>query len=160
MGSNGKPIAHGLAFSSQDPATCPPSLEIIFKEIEQDIMFGLFLDQNYNLSYWAEQGVLLLNKVLTVEQSKPNSHKNIGWEVFTIKVIKELNKHPNRLVFILWGNEAKEYSKLLDHNYHLVLEAAHPAAEAYKTDAGFLGCRHFSKCNNFLEGNGYTKINW
>lgn len=162
VGSDGKTgIAHGLSFSSNDLATCPPSLENIFQELEKDIMFGLYLDQNYNLKYWADQGVFLLNKVLTVEKGKANSHKNWGWEIFTMKVIKQLVNHPNRLVFMLWGKEAQEYRKLIPNDgHHLVLEAAHPAAEAYRSNAGFYGCKHFSKCNEFLKTNGYGEINW
>jgi uracil-DNA glycosylase len=154
-------IAHGLAFSSQDPATLPPSLENIFKEIEDDIKFGLYLNGDYDLTYWADQGVFLLNKVLTVEKGKAGSHKGWGWEVFTMKVIKHLVKSPNRLVFILWGADAREYKSLIPNDgYHLVLEAAHPAAEQYKSNAGFFGCKHFSKTNKFLKENYGTEINW
>jgi uracil-DNA glycosylase len=154
-------IANGLAFASQDLATLPPSLENIFKEIEDDIKFGLYLNGDYDLTYWAEQGVFLLNKVLTVEKGKAGSHKGWGWEVFTMKVIKHLVKSPNRLVFILWGADAREYKSLIPNDgYHLVLEAAHPAAEQYKSNAGFFGCKHFSKTNKFLKENYGTEINW
>jgi uracil-DNA glycosylase len=159
-------IAHGLAFSSCDPATLPPSLVNIFKEIEEDVQFGLYLKEDYNLTYWAEQGVLLLNTILTSEKGKALAHENKGWEVFTDAVVKALNRHQRRLVWMLWGNKAKSFRerRLIDTGYHLVLEAAHPAAEEYAkqrgSTAGFFGCKHFSKANEHLKKCGYGEINW
>lgn len=149
--------AHGLAFSSQTNIT--PSLRVIYKEILDDVPEGYTGTLNPNLSHWAEQGVFLLNTILTVEAKKSLSHSNMGWESFTLRAIRELNSHPNRLVFLLWGRPAKAYISHVDTDKHLVLCAAHPAAEAYGR-GGFLGCRHFSKTNEFLEENYNTKIKW
>jgi uracil-DNA glycosylase len=157
---NGKPVAHGLSFSSNDESYMPPSLKEIYDEIEEDIQFGLYLNRDPNLTYWTQQGVFLLNKVLTVEKGLPNSHKNWGWEIFTMKVIKLLSQHSNRLVFMLWGSHAQEFEKLIDKEYHLVLKAPHPVAHLYNSGVNFRGCKHFSKCNNFLKENGYGEINW
>jgi uracil-DNA glycosylase len=160
------PIAHGLAFSSQDIKTCPPSLEVIFKEVEDDIKFGLYLNAENNLTYWAEQGVLLLNTILTSERGKALQHKGKGWEKFTDEVIKALNRRKGKLIFALWGKEAQQYRerRLIDTGYHVVLEAPHPAAEVYAAKegrvAGFYGCRHFSKINQILKSWGREEIKW
>jgi uracil-DNA glycosylase len=126
----------------------------------------LYLKGDYNLTYWAEQGVLLLNTILTSEKGKALAHEGKGWETFTDAVVKALNRHPNRLVWMLWGNKAKQYKerRLIDTGYHLVLEAPHPAAEEYAKKegrvAGFFGCKHFSKANEHLKQCGYGEINW
>jgi uracil-DNA glycosylase len=159
-------VAHGLAFSSKNPTYVPPSLEVIFREIENDLYKGLHVDMysEANLSHLADQGVLLLNPIMTVDKGKPLSHAGKGWELFTDQVIRALNRHSRRLVWMLWGNKAKLYNerRLIDSNWHLVLEAAHPAAESYRSDgsAGFFGCKHFSQANEFLDKCGYGKINW
>lgn len=154
------PVAHGLAFSSQDPFELPPSLKNIFKEVEEDVKNGLELLPDADLSRWAKQGVFLLNTVLTVDQGKPLSHEGKGWEIFTEQVVRTLNHHPRRLVWLLWGKKAQEYKKLIDIGYHLVLEAAHPVAESYRPGAGFFGSKPFSQTNKFLKENYNTEILW
>lgn len=155
-----KGIAHGLAFSSQDPTILPPSLENIFKEVEEDIKFGLYLKGDYDLSYWAEQGVFLLNTVLTVDKGVAGSHSTFGWQEFTTRVVKLINAKPDRVVWMLWGKDAKEFKSIISDEHHLVLEAAHPAAEQYRENAGFFGTKPFSKANEFLKKYGYGEISW
>lgn len=148
--------AHGLAFSVQSNQDIPPSLKNIFKEISNDIGISTF--KNGNLSYWAEQGVLLMNAVLTVEENKPGSHQNKGWEQFTDAVIGKLSDEKNGLVFILWGNYARKKKRLINDSKHLILEAAHPSPlSAYN---GFFNCNHFSKTNEYLKNLGKTPIDW
>ncbi len=131
----------------------PPSLRNIFKELESDL--GIKRD-NTDLSDWANQGVFLLNTVLTVEKDKANSHKDIGWEIFTDYVIKQINDRKNNVVFILWGRQARDKKKLITNKTHLIIESAHPSPlSAYN---GFFGSKPFSKTNNFLEKNGLDKI--
>lgn len=147
--------AHGLAFSVQNDTKLPPSLRNIYKEMSSDL--GEKPNQTGDLTYLAKQGVLLLNNTLTVEQSKPNSHKNIGWNIFTDKIVELLNQKDEPLVFLLWGNDAIKKAKFINNN-HTYLKSTHPSPfSAYR---GFLGCKHFSKTNEILEKNGISKINW
>jgi uracil-DNA glycosylase len=165
-----KDIAHGLAFSSQDVFEIPPSLENIFKEVEASIYDGLQLAQDANLTRWANQGVFLLNTILTVEKGKALSHDKVGWQCFTTQVIRHLLEDDEPKVFMLWGlaakasfNEALNGSNKKEHN-HLILEAAHPAAESYNKDstknAGFFNCDHFALANIFLKEKQFTEIVW
>lgn len=148
--------AHGLCFSVQDGTPFPPSLLNIFKEIQSDL--GYSLPHSGNLTKWAEQGVLLLNTVLTVREHYANSHKNKGWEEFTSAVIKALNNRDEPIIFLLWGNDAKRKKEWITNPNHIILTAAHPSPlSAYN---GFFGCRHFSKTNEILERLGYKPIDW
>jgi uracil-DNA glycosylase len=149
--------AHGLSFSVADGVKPPPSLVNIFKEIKQDI--GLTMPPGKgNLSYWASQGVLLLNAALTVRAGEPFSHANIGWNIFTDAVIKCLSEKKSNLVFLLWGRFAQEKKSLIQNNQHLVLTAPHPSP--FSADKGFFGCAHFSKTNAFLIQHGQYPIDW
>lgn len=157
--------AHGLAFSSKDPLYFPPSLNIILSEIESDMYNGLQLGlfECPDLTRWAKQGVFLLNTLLTVEKDKPLSHAKRGWEPFTGKVIGEVAKLDQPVVWMLWGNKAKEsYNKYVQNSNkkHLILQAVHPAAETYGSGVKFTGCGHFSKANKFLKENGLVEIEW
>jgi len=147
--------AHGLCFSVPDGVKAPPSLVNIFKEIRDDI--GLEMPQTANLSAWARQGVLLLNATLTVRENQAGSHQNKGWETFTDAVIKTLSDKKSGLVFLLWGNYAKNKSVLIDASKHLVLTAPHPSPLAR---GGFFGCKHFSKTNAYLQAQGKAPIDW
>lgn len=148
--------AHGLAFSVQPQVKIPPSLLNIFKELQTDL--GCAIPNNGYLISWAQQGVLLLNATLSVRANQPQSHRKRGWEVFTDHVIKLLNNSTQPLVFMLWGNNAKQKQALLTNQNHLVLTAAHPSPlSAYK---GFFGCRHFSQANSFLSQQQRTPITW
>lgn len=148
--------AEGLAFSVPSSQPVPPSLINIYKEIDSDI--GSHKNSSGSLRNWQKQGILLLNTVLTVEAHKPKSHSNKGWETFTTAVISYLNIHKDNLVFILWGRDARNKKSLIDSSRHLILEAAHPSPlSAYN---GFFGCKHFSKCNKYLEEHGKTPIEW
>jgi uracil-DNA glycosylase len=149
--------AHGLSFSVQDGVKVPPSLKNIFKEIETDLGRPSKILKG-NLELWASQGVLLLNSVLTVEDSKPMSHHNKGWEKFTDKVIEVLTLEKKNLVFLLWGKPAELKVAGVDSNRHLVLTAPHPSPlSSYR---GFFGCKHFSKCNEYLLKTGQKAIEW
>lgn len=148
--------AHGLCFSVKKGVAIPPSLQNIYKELYADL--GIPPAKHGQLTSWANQGVLMLNSVLTVREGKPNSHRPIGWEIFTDKVIEILNGHEKPIVFLLWGANAKRKAQLITNPAHLKLEAAHPSPlSAYN---GFFGCRHFSKANKFLEDNKMTPIDW
>lgn len=150
--------ADGLAFSSVKDSV-PVSLRYIFQEIARDL--GYQPDPNPDLTRWATQGVLLLNTALTVRIGEAGSHKNIGWERFTARTLKAVSLSPVPTVFLLWGSHAKGFKPHIDPDNHLILEAAHPASEAYKDgNAGFLGCGHFSKTNNFLIQNKLKPIQW
>ncbi|GHU07737.1 uracil-DNA glycosylase 2 [Alphaproteobacteria bacterium] len=149
-------IAHGLAFSVSPGAKIPPSIQNIFKEIESDL--GHEIDHDPHLQRWADQGVLLLNNVLTVEAHKAGSHQSKGWETFTEGVIKELSERGDNLVFMLWGRNAQSQKHLIDGKKHLILEAAHPSP--FSAHNGFFGCKHFSKTNVYLTMNGKTPIEW
>ena len=149
-------LAHGLAFSVPNGSKMPPSLRNIFQEISDDV--GYTSSPETDLSRWAIQGVLLLNSSLTVTQGKPGSHHNIGWQPLTDQVVKRLSEHHNNLVFLLWGKHAKSKTCLIENSNHLVLESVHPSPfSAYK---GFLGCKHFSKANNYLKRYGKKSIKW
>ncbi len=148
--------AHGLCFSVREGIEKPPSLKNIFKEMKDDI--GFEEPENGTLTKWAEEGVLLLNAVLTVREGEANSHQGKGWEIFTDTVISHLNKREKPMVFILWGRNARNKKALITNPSHKILEAAHPSPlSAYN---GFFGCRHFSKTNEFLRQNGMEEINW
>lgn len=148
--------AEGLAFSVPNSQPIPPSLINIYKEIDTDI--GEHKNPRGSLRAWQKQGVLLLNTVLTVEAHRAGSHRGKGWETFTTETIKYLNDTRPHLVFMLWGRDAKNKKSLIDANKHLILEAAHPSPlSAYN---GFFGCKHFSKCNEFLAKNGEEPITW
>ena len=149
--------AHGLSFSVPGGITPPPSLKNIYKEIEQEFEIKKDLT-NGNLENWTNQGVFLLNSVLTVVASLPASHQNKGWEKFTDQVIQKLSDNHQNLVFMLWGKFAKSKKVLIDEEKHLILTAAHPSPlSAYN---GFFGCNHFKKCNEYLEKNGKEGVKW
>lgn len=148
--------AHGLSFSVPDGVQPPPSLLNMFKEILNDL--GINISNTGNLEKWAKQGVLLLNASLTVEQSKPMAHAQIGWHLFTDEVIKKVSAEKDNVVFMLWGRFAQNKETLIDTTKHLVLKAAHPSPlSAYN---GFFGCGHFSKANNWLRQKGEQPIDW
>jgi uracil-DNA glycosylase len=148
--------AHGLCFSVQRGVEPPPSLKNIFKELSDDV--GFVYPGHGELTYWAKQGVLMLNTVLTVREHQPNSHKGMGWEIFTDRVISELNKKDTPVVFLLWGANARQKARVITNPIHVKLEAPHPSPlSAYN---GFFGCRHFSKCNAILEKSGQAPIDW
>ena len=149
--------AHGLCFSVQPGIKVPPSLQNIYKELESDL--GIKKDfSKGDLTNWAKQGVFLMNAVLTVRHNQPGSHANKGWEKFTDEAIRQLSNRKENLVFLLWGNYAQQKGTLIDRTKHLVLETTHPSPfSAYR---GFLGCKHFSKTNAYLEKNNLSKIEW
>jgi len=148
--------AHGLCFSVPEGVRVPPSLVNIYKEIESDL--GLAPPRNGNLQHWADQGVLLLNAVLTVEQGRASAHQGKGWETFTDRVVSELNLGRDQLVFLLWGSYAMKKGAIIDRDRHLVLTAPHPSP--LSAHRGFLGCRHFSKANAWLERHGMDPVDW
>ena len=149
--------AHGLSFSVPENVPVPPSLQNIYKEIQSDL--GIKKDFTAgNLESWAKQGVLLLNAILTVVANSPASHREKGWEEFTDTVIKTISDKQTNVVFMLWGNFARSKKALIDGSKHLVLEAPHPSP--FSAHSGFLGCKHFSKCNKYLHQHGKGKINW
>lgn len=153
---HGENQAEGLSFSVKNTVKKPPSLQNIFKELESDLKIP-FPDVN-SLIPWAREGVLLLNAVLTVQESHPASHKDKGWEIFTDKVIKILNQKDSPVVFVLWGNFARNKKKLITNPNHYVIESAHPSPfSAYN---GFFGSKPFSKTNEFLKSKGLKEINW
>lgn len=149
--------AHGLSFSVPQNCLIPPSLRNIYKEIKNDIGQNTTLNHGC-LTSWAEQGAFLLNSVLTVKKGFAGSHKDIGWEEFTDATIKAINDVGHPVVFMLWGNFAKSKKMYITNKQHLVLEAAHPSP--YSANAGFLGCKHFSKANEFLTKIGGEPIDW
>lgn len=153
---HGEGQAHGLCFSVMPGIPTPPSLVNIYKEIVSDI--GGFVPDNGYLVPWAKQGVLLLNTVLTVKEGSPNSHRNLGWEEFTDAVIRKLNDSNHKIVFLLWGNNAKLKASLIDEKKHSILYATHPSP--LSAHHGFFGCKHFSKTNQILKSNKLTPINW
>lgn len=148
--------AHGLCFSVKKGVNPPPSLQNMYKEIYAE--YGYPIPQHGELTYWAEQGVLMMNTVLTVRESQPNSHKGMGWEIFTDNVISLLNLRPEPMVFLLWGANARAKKKIITNPNHLVLESAHPSPlSAYN---GFFGNNHFKKANEFLKSKGLIEIDW
>lgn len=148
--------ANGLCFSVGDDVPMPPSLKNIFKEIRDDI--GTPLPPTGNLDRWAEQGVLLMNAVLTVQEGKPGSNAGRGWEDFTSAVVEALNDTKEGVVYMLWGAYAQRKGSIVDQNRNCVLKAAHPSP--LSAHNGFFGCRHFSKANQYLESVGKTPIVW
>jgi uracil-DNA glycosylase len=148
--------AHGLSFSVPDGVNPPPSLLNIFKELQSDV--GMPMPKTGNLTKWAEQGVLLLNAVLTVRANEAASHAKIGWMDFTNSVISKISDEKEGIVFLLWGKFAQEKQLLIDETKHYVLKAAHPSP--FSADKGFFGCRHFSKTNNYLVKQGKDPIDW
>ena len=153
---HGKGQAHGLCFSVPDGVPPPPSLQNIFKELHADL--ALPIPKSGNLTGWAQQGVMLLNALLTVRANQPASHHNIGWERFTDAVIRKISEEKTGLVFLLWGKFAQEKQSLIDLSKHHVLKAAHPSP--YSANNGFFGCRHFSRTNELLESNGIKPVDW
>ena len=148
--------AHGLCFSAQDDVRIPPSLRNIFKELHSDL--GLPIPTNGNLTKWAQNGVFLLNTILTVEHKSPASHKDKGWETFTDATIKTISDNRKGVVFILWGKFAQSKKALINTSKHLILEAPHPAAEVYAGGkAGFFGSKPFGKANEYL---GENAVDW
>jgi len=148
--------AHGLCFSVRPNVAIPPSLVNIFKDIQDDL--GLAPPDHGCLQPWAEQGVLLLNSVLTVVQGQAGAHQGKGWETFTDKVIEAINREREGVVFLLWGSYAKKKGQHIDRSKHLVLDGPHPSPlSAYR---GFFGCKHFSKANDWLQQQGKPTVNW
>lgn len=152
---HGEGEANGLCFSVNAGIKKPPSLNNIFKELKEDLNIER---TNTDLIDWAVQGVLLLNTVLTVEKDKPFSHKNIGWEMFTDNIIKELNNKKEPVIFVLWGNAAREKKKYITNNIHKIIESAHPSPFSY--EKGFKGSKPFSKINNYLKLHNFKEIKW
>ncbi len=149
--------AHGLSFSVLPEQTeIPPSLQNIYQELKEDL--GCYIPNNGYLKKWAEQGVLLLNTVLTVRAHQANSHQGKGWEQFTDAIIKAVNEQDRPIVYMLWGKPAQSKISMLNNPKHLILKAPHPSPlSAYR---GFFGCKHFSQANNFLKNNGVEPIDW
>lgn len=148
--------AHGLAFSVKPGVQTPPSLQNMYKELKDEL--DCFIPNNGYLVKWADQGVLLINTVLTVRAHNANSHKGMGWEIFTDNIIKYLSDREDPVIFLLWGANARSKKKIIDKNKHIILEAPHPSPlSAYR---GFFGCGHFKKTNEILEEMGKEKIDW
>ncbi len=148
--------AHALCFSVQPGVKVPPSLVNIYKELETDL--GIAIPDHGYLENWAKQGVLLLNAVLTVEDSNANAHQGKGWEQFTDKIISTVNEQCDHVVFMLWGSYAQKKGKMIDDQKHLVLKAPHPSPlSAYR---GFFGCKHFSQANSYLVDKGKDIVDW
>lgn len=153
---HGEGQAHGMCFSVRNGVEPPPSLKNIFKEIQAET--GIEPPETGELTSWARQGVLLLNAVLTVRAGQANSHRGIGWETFTDRVIELLNEREKPIVFLLWGANAKRKAEKVTNPIHAILTAAHPSPlSAYN---GFFGCGHFNRCNEILKQNGETPIDW
>ncbi len=148
--------AHGLSFSVRDGIKVPPSLQNIYKELNSDL--GINISTTGDLTKWAEQGVLLLNSVLTVKKDTPASHKGIGWEPLTDYIIRKLNSKETPIVFILWGNFARSKKAYITNPKHLVIESAHPSP--FSANHGFFGSKPFSRTNQFLEQNKIQPIDW
>ncbi len=153
---HGENQAEGLSFSVKNCVRKPPSLQNIFKEMETDL--NIPFPTTNSLIPWAQEGVLLLNTVLTVVENKPASHKDVGWEQFTDAVIEILNKKETPIVFILWGNFAKSKKKLITNQHHYIIESAHPSP--FSAHNGFFGSKPFSKTNAFLKSKGLKEIDW
>ena len=148
--------AHGLAFSVKEGVKLPPSLQNMYKEINEE--YGYEMSKSGYLVPWAKQGVLLLNTALTVVAENANSHSKIGWEIFTDNVIEYLNKRDEPLIFILWGNNARSKKRLIDMDKHYILETVHPSP--LSANRGFFGCGHFRKANEILKELGKEEIHW
>ena len=154
---HGENQAHGLSFSVQKGVTIPPSLRNIYKELKTDIP-GFTIPDHGNLTEWAEQGVLLLNATLTVQESSPASHQKKGWEIFTDTVIKKISAEKEGIVFILWGAYAQAKAELIDQSKHHIIKSPHPSP--FSADRGFFGSKPFSKTNEFLKAQGKRPIDW
>ena len=153
---HGRNQANGLAFAVNENYKTPPSLRNIFTEIKNDLNYNPLTKKN--LESWANQGVLLLNSSLSVRVGIANSHRNLGWDLFTNNILKEISLLKNKVVFILWGNYAQKKEVLIDFKKHLILKAPHPSPlSAYR---GFFGCKHFSMANEFLKSNNLKEIIW
>lgn len=148
--------ANGLAFSVNNGIKLPPSLQNIYKELHNDL--GLIPPNTGDLTCWAKEGVLLLNSVLTVEKDKPASHKNLGWEKFTDAIISKVNEKKDPVVFILWGNFAKNKKSLITNKHHLIIESSHPSP--FSCNYGFFGSKPFSRTNKFLKDNNLNEIDF
>lgn len=148
--------AHGLAFSVQEGVRIPPSLSNIYKELNNEL--GCYIPNNGMLRKWAEQGVMLLNSSLTVRGGMANSHRNKGWEEFTDAVVKLYNKRENPIIFMLWGNNAKEKASYITNPNHIIFTSAHPSP--LSASRGFFGCGHFKKANEVLNSLGIEPIDW
>ncbi|SCY36307.1 uracil-DNA glycosylase [Alkaliphilus peptidifermentans] len=153
---HGEGQAHGLSFSVKPGIKIPPSLQNIFKELQDDL--GCSIPNHGYLEKWSKEGVLMLNTVLTVRKGEPNSHKGLGWEYFTDNVISLLNKRDNPIVFILWGKNAHEKEALITAPQHFVIKSPHPSP--FSAHRGFMGSKPFSKTNNFLKKMGCREIDW
>ncbi|MFA6255553.1 MAG: uracil-DNA glycosylase [Candidatus Absconditabacterales bacterium] len=153
---HGQGEAHGLCFSVQDGVRQPPSLQNIFKELQDDL--GITPPKSGNLTRRAQQGVFLLNAILTVRKNTPASHKDIGWQQFTDAVIKKLSDEKKGLIFLLWGAFAQSKEALIDTSRHIVLKCPHPSP--FSVHKGFFGCKHFSRVNEILRSRGEKEINW
>lgn len=148
--------AHGMSFSVKPGVKIPPSLQNMYKELHDEL--GCYIPNNGFLEKWADQGVLLLNTVLTVREGAANSHKGKGWEQFTDAIIRAVNEQDRPIVYLLWGSNARSKKALINNKKHLILESVHPSPlSAYN---GFFGCGHFKKCNEFLQQNGIAPIDW
>ena len=148
--------AHGLSFSVQEGIKIPPSLQNIYKELNTDL--GIPIYNKGDLTKWGKEGVLMLNAVLTVEKDKPASHRNLGWELLTDYIIKVLNQKENPVVFILWGNFAKEKAKYITNPNHYIITSPHPSP--FSARSGFFGSKPFSKTNEFLKSKNLKEIDW
>lgn len=148
--------AHGLSFSVQEGIKIPPSLQNIYKELLDDL--NIPIAPTGDLTKWGNEGVLMLNAVLTVEKDKPASHRNLGWELLTDYIIKVLNQKEEPVVFILWGNFAKEKAKYITNENHYIITSPHPSP--FSARNGFFGSKPFSKTNNFLKSKGLKEIDW
>ena len=153
---HGEGEAHGLAFSVKEGIPIPPSLKNIYKELRDSL--GCYIPNNGYLKKWADQGVLLLNASLTVRKDMANSHRNKGWEIFTDCVIQKLNEREKPVIFMLWGNNAKEKRQYIDTTRHHILTSVHPSP--LSASRGFFGCNHFGKANDILKSMGQTAIDW
>lgn len=153
---HGKGQSHGLAFSVKKGVRIPPSLRNMYKELKTDL--GLPIPNNGYLEKWAKQGVLLLNTSLTVREGEPNSHRKIGWEIFTDRIIELLNKRETPIIFILWGNNAKSKEKYITSKKHYIIKSFHPSP--LSASRGFFGSKPFSQTNEFLESINEKKIDW
>lgn len=153
---HGEGEAHGLSFSVQEGIKIPPSLQNIYKELNQDL--GIPIANTGDLTKWGNEGVLMLNAVLTVEKDKPASHRKLGWELLTDYIIKVLNQKEEPVVFILWGNFAKEKAKYITNPNHLIITSPHPSP--FSANSGFFGSKPFSKTNEFLKSKNIKEIDW
>lgn len=153
---HGEGQAHGLCFSVKKGVTPPPSLKNIYKELNSDI--GMPIPYHGELTHWAKQGILLLNTVLTVREGQPNSHKGMGWEIFTDRIISELNRKEEPIIFLLWGANAEKKAQIITNPLHKKLITVHPSP--LSASRGFIGCKHFSKTNELLMQFGMEPIDW